>query len=253
MPRSGHHLLVNCLLKYYSENLSFPETHGHRTFSECREILHAGDFHYCEYYNHCRSMPCTDSLANFQKNHDFQNKVQNLWSNYYIIQYRHPLEHLIVLYEYSIIKGHELDKEVYDDKKRWLDFVYGAVPSKKKIKKYLKYWIKRISFMPDTPTILYWKNFANKWIINNKNPNTYFLPNSDFIQSPIEKLEEVIRFIDLQKSVNVDFLKEILTKIPMQNVRDITKFKFFTPRFFKKIERFLSDEMQKLNLRRTYF
>jgi len=52
-PRSGHHLLVDCLQEYFG-----------------------GEMRYCENYHHCNSVPCTDPLTNVQKTHDFDLDVK---------------------------------------------------------------------------------------------------------------------------------------------------------------------------------
>lgn len=52
-PRSGHHLLMDCLQEYFGEEM-----------------------HYCENYHHCNTVPCTDPTTNVQKTHDFDLDVK---------------------------------------------------------------------------------------------------------------------------------------------------------------------------------
>src|SRR5688572_24745728 len=59
-PRSGHHLLTNYLFKYFSGDVTFSDLAGHETAYRAKEIIAAGPLYYCEYYNHCRRIPCID-------------------------------------------------------------------------------------------------------------------------------------------------------------------------------------------------
>jgi len=87
-PRSGHHLLVNCLVRYFGNELSFDsrsvETGTDRSHFSC------GEFIYCEYYTHCRKIPCSNLKTTFQKSHDFDLTLPNIAGQYYIVQYRNP-------------------------------------------------------------------------------------------------------------------------------------------------------------------
>ena len=67
-PRSGHHLLVNFLQRYFG-----------------------GRFAYCEYYNHCQQQPCANPANNLQKSHDFGLELPADGAGDYLLQYRHPL------------------------------------------------------------------------------------------------------------------------------------------------------------------
>jgi len=99
--------------------------------SQCKDIISAGDFRYCEYYKHCKSIPCSDPIANFQKTHDFNGEVENSTSLYYIVQYRHPIEQIISHYEYIILREKEEGIATIDTKKRWIDFLFeGELPKK---------------------------------------------------------------------------------------------------------------------------
>jgi hypothetical protein len=67
-PRSGHHLLVSFLHRYFG----------------CQFI-------YCEYYNHCQQIPCANPANNLQKSHDFDLELPADGAGEYLLQYRHPL------------------------------------------------------------------------------------------------------------------------------------------------------------------
>ena len=56
-PRSGHHLLRQCLSLYFKD-----------------------DFHYCHYDHHCKSVPCTDPKNNMSKKY-----VENIKFLFFII------------------------------------------------------------------------------------------------------------------------------------------------------------------------
>src|SRR6187399_650150 len=67
-PRSGHHLLANCLLAYFGETPYVQKTTGE---SIIPELLGSWNFTYCEFYNHCNQVPCPCPTTTYQKNHDY--------------------------------------------------------------------------------------------------------------------------------------------------------------------------------------
>jgi len=82
--RSGYYLLLNLLLKYFSNNLNYTDTNGPDTYRVCKEILSAGNFHYC-----------ADIRTNFQKNHDLGLKLKKNQNFKYVIQFRHCLPSIV--------------------------------------------------------------------------------------------------------------------------------------------------------------
>jgi hypothetical protein len=66
-PRSGQHLFER-MIKHIS-------------------LYYKKEFSYCEYYNCCKKIPCTKKSI-FQKNHDFDLKLQLQKNDKFIILYR---------------------------------------------------------------------------------------------------------------------------------------------------------------------
>lgn len=248
MPRSGHHLLVNCLFKYFSEDMAYPVTSGRKTPDQCEKVLQAGKLHYCEYYNHCFTVPCTDPLTNFQKNHDFYGDLEKSNSSYYIVQYRHPLEFIVAHYEFMTAGRYNQDKDHLPGLLYWLRFIYGRPGG---IKKYLIHRFKNAKPVSAMPQISYWKDFANKWIINN-NDNTCYIFYNDLISDLEGTLENVIRFIDPATPIKKDLVKNIASGCSLRPKRDITEFRFYDPELFKQIEHYLSAEIEELGLYRYF-
>lgn len=93
MPRSGHHLLVRLLTKYYQDK-----------------------FIYCDYYgvhndNCCGQIPCInyidklkDGFVFMQKSHDHALRNRFLYGYKYIAQYRHPIPRSISNFQLYIKK-----------------------------------------------------------------------------------------------------------------------------------------------------
>ena len=243
-PRSGHHLLVNILLKYFSENIFFPEISDTKVDKQCNKVVCGGDFHYCEYYHHCRTSPCADPRTNFQKNHDFDGRVQNCRNNYYVIQYRHPLECLISFFEWwnARARKHKTSQE------DWFRFIYGN-PSKKLSLGHAKYWIKKnVLISYSHPFLQSWRFFVKKWIIENKNPNTYTLLYDDLIHNSLRKAEEVIKFINPEKLIKIELIRDVCKHTTRQKKRDITKYRYWDYKLFRNMERHCYKEIKILDL-----
>lgn len=104
-PRSGHHLLVNMLFKYFSKDVKYPEILGGETHGKGKEIIRAGNIYYCEFYAHCLTSFCTDPKTNFQKNHDADDLSLKNPDYYYIIQFRNPMHAITSFYNFELYGG----------------------------------------------------------------------------------------------------------------------------------------------------
>jgi len=243
LPRSGHHFLINCLLKYFSGDLSYPETDGRTPASSCCKVLEAGELFYCEFYSHCNKMPCSDERTNFQKTHN--KKIQNKQSNFYIIQYRHPLEYLVAHYEYVSKK-----RNISISENNWLNFLYRLKPFAPEDKEVNM--MKKAKIHSDASKIISWKDFVVKWVINNNNPNTYYLVFDHLINNTFNALVEVIRFIAPEHRIKKDFIKKVLQSNSPARKRDLSIFEFINTNVSKKMEKSACREMDLLNFK-NYF
>ncbi|MBW2046214.1 MAG: hypothetical protein JRI96_15265 [Deltaproteobacteria bacterium] len=219
-PRSGHHLLVNCLARYFGEDLLFDS----RSIESGKDRSHfsAGELVYCEYYHHCGQTPCADPKTNFQKNHDFGLKLENNLSYNYIIQYRHPIESIVSYYKFQTEYSHTIE----NNKQNWMSFFKKSM--------------------------VYWAGFTHKWIIKNKNPQTYYLLYFDLVNNPGVKLKEVIGFIRPSKKVNVKRLSTVVDKTGLRTSCKIKEFRFYDPRFFKEMERKVYKELELLSIKSIF-
>lgn len=171
-PRSGQHLTAR-FLNFYCEQ---------------RKI----NFSYCEYYNHCRQVPCNENRI-FQKNHDFGLNLSIDKNCKYLVLYRsNMIEQLesyfryhnferTVLPDLSTIAGK--DKLInYDDKKKLFNF----------IKKEKNYYF----------------NFLEKWVFNDLK-NILKIDYDKLIENPYEFCK-IIKFFyedDNSKKIVEEFLK----------------------------------------------
>jgi len=224
-PRSGHHLVVNVLLKYFSGNINFPITDGKKTDTECTEIIRAGGINYCEFYNHCQKTPCTDQTVNLQKNHDFNLSLANEENNRYIILIRNPLESLVSFFNFFLdlpIKQSIINGNVILDKKGWEDFA--------------------------TKEILFWKDFSNKWILNNRKVNFLFFTYEEILRNPLTSFICMMKFINHTLDIDIEFLQSIIKQMNIENKSILTNFIFYEESFFKKLENSVKEEIKILNM-----
>src|SRR4030042_821818 len=74
-PRSGHHMLVRLLTRYYAGELGPLQDSPKIQKLAAKHHYRAGKLCYCEYYDHCRTVPCSDTNTNFQKTHALDLKL----------------------------------------------------------------------------------------------------------------------------------------------------------------------------------
>ena len=253
IPRSGHHLLINLLFRYYSGDPNFPINDGTSRSWSFKEPVQAGDFYYCEYYKCCQSIPCSKAPANCQKNHDFDLDLEINSSYRYIVQYRHPLSYLVSFYNWRFLHGEIYGKDVKDSKDIWLEFI-GRKPSFTGddcfiscIKNYIL-WVKQSIGIYPPEKLQYWKSFIKKWIIDNNNSNAYVINYDDLINRPDAILKEVIHFISPSADIDERMINHIINGMEIKNRSDYKTFKYYDQKLFCKFERFVKNEMKLLSI-----
>lgn len=223
-PRSGHHLLVNVILKYFSGNVEYSETKGEMAESLCQNVLTAGELQYCEFYNHCKQTPCSDPKTNFQKNHDFYLELQPSDEFFYIILYRHPLDSLVSLYNYCLLNTLDvfLGSGVNFNKTGWENFA--------------------------RENIIFWKNFVGKWIIGRRSKNKLFISYEELTDLPLISFINIIKFIDPGSAVNLELLESAIKKVGTSKRHDIRQFQYYHEGFFSELEKSALTELKLLGI-----
>lgn len=192
-PRSGHGLLVRVLARYFSGDPDFKVDGGEPDI--------AGSFGYCEFYRHCRSVPCTDKRVTFQKNHDFDLRLPKHRHTWYLVQYREPLPAIISDYELQIRKGRISEED--DCERRFLQFLS-----------------KRLGF---------YALFKKKWVDPPVPSNICIIKYEELTVGPIESLRKAILFCEPDKSVDEAYLTSLVEKHTIAGKRDIRKFRYYRP------------------------
>ena len=163
-PRSGQHL-TECILKYLCES-------------------HGLDYSYCEYYNCCKSTPCSKKNL-FQKNHDFGlengGKVVSIDNNskYLVLYRKDPILQLESYYRFILSKYDTSLSYNYDD---LLKFVKGKLP--------------------------YYNNFIKKWV-NNDDSNILKVEYYEIINNVFDSSQKIFNHFYPEITIDESKLNEI--------------------------------------------
>lgn len=179
LPRSGHHLLVNCLIGYFE------------------------NFNYCNFYGCCKSLTC-DKNPVFQKNHDIpihdtKDKEVLPYLNPdsdipYIIQYRKDAQsQMNAMYRNIRMKG------IFGKNKRVSETEIRPFLDMQDYKKFCY------------ENRYYYHHFIQKWLVYNNNPKAYFLEYYDFLERPEFHLSNIIKIFD--DEINAEKLKNVIQSI----------------------------------------
>jgi len=267
IPRSGHHLLVDTLLKYYSGDIDFSINQGLKGTNPQNycEPIRAGDFCYCAFYKCCQSVPCAKGTTNCQKNHDLDLDLEYNPEWKYIIQYRAPLQFLTSFYNWRFVSAKIRNYTAVDSKEEWLNFIGHKAMVRHTFKKFLKgrysffkllrrcVFRLRQSFMTLTPTkLIYWKKFVYKWILDGKKTNRYVLNYDRLIGEPMTVMKEVVHFISPSEEIDGELLQKIIDKLDVRRRNDFKEFKYYDEEHFKKFEGMVSGEIEQLGLEKFY-
>lgn len=114
--------------------ISYPRSGQHLTSSILQKVLfaHSLPFSYCNYYRCCNQIPCRHRCI-YQKNHDFNNKLQICSDQKYIVLYRKDsIRQLEAFYRFHIKERNETTYNVEDACQFYLDRIdkYNAFISK---------------------------------------------------------------------------------------------------------------------------
>jgi hypothetical protein len=190
-PRSGQHLLQSILEYVYNE--------------------HNIKYSFCNFYNCCKRTPCKNG-ALFQKNHDFNNKIQ-------ITNNKH-----IILYRKDII----LQLESYY---RYHISVYNKPYNFNNLIKFIK------------NKSGYYNNFVKKWTTKTDNPNILVIEYYELINNPVFYTYKIFNFINpnlildtniIENIINVEF--KVRNKVSINNTNKIKELNKLEPELYDKIK-----------------
>lgn len=201
-PLSGHEELLDALLRYF--NLCDVSGSKKNWISSGR--ADAGPLKYCEYYNHCKEVGCSDKLVNFQKNNDFGGSLPLDQGYDYLILYRHPIENLIAYFEKS---GGETELA-------WKGFAL------KKVKE--------------------WKGFIKKWVLSAPDINSERFSYESLYHTPEAVLTKVLKYFVGDEEVIQENVKKAVHKLSPKST-DLQEFKFFDADFFNHLIELLREEL----------
>lgn len=189
-PRSGHHLMMSGLFKYFERNPEFKDPFHYDLGRNYKSLFRAGPIVYCEYYTHCGKLPCPE--GNFQKNHDFNLKT-NQDERFMIIQYRKSAIKAALSFLEAKIKA-KLIANTKKDRRQFFD-------------KHMDFWYK----------------WQKKWAFL-VSKEVYTLPYEDFLSDPFERFFEVIHFVKPDEKVDQSLLSKVIENL---NIVERRQFKLF--------------------------
>jgi len=169
-------LLTNYLFKYFSGDPAFQDLAGHETRRRAKEVVAAGPLQYCEYYHHCRSIPCVDPRVNLMKFHDRSRRQPSEELAHIIVQVRNPLLSIRSFYAFQ----HKRAPRDCDD---FLEML--------------------------RPELAYWSGFVEKWVLT-PHPSRLVIRYDDLILDPSVTLARAIRFLQPGRPVDDDLLRRCI-------------------------------------------
>ncbi|WNJ16421.1 hypothetical protein [Pontibacter sp. G13] len=211
-PRSGHHLLLNLLLQYYSGDTNFPRTNGSTVSEVCKQHIIAGELRYCEYHIHCGQVGCIDPRANFQKNHDFDLTVPISQKFRYLIQFRSPL--------YSLTSYFNMFHQG-KPKKAWEGFARLKLD--------------------------YWKGFVDKWVLSDISAERMILDYDHLVTDPHQALTQVVSFMNPEGSTNDALISQILEGYSVRPSKALNDFIHYDEKFFAQLQEEVAPYLQKIS------
>ena len=159
--------------------VSFPRSGQHLFERICRHIFlyYGKNFSYCEFYECCRKIPC-EKKSIFQKNHDFNLRLNFETNDKFIVLYRKDkIKQLESYYRFEC----EYKKDFYNSQ---IDYTNSKVFDN------LIKFIKRKN--------KYYKSFVNKYISSNKYPNSLIIEYDEFVTNQYEQILRIINYFEIQ-------------------------------------------------------
>jgi hypothetical protein len=192
-PRSGHHLLVNALGRYFSDDMTFD--------SNRKAAFTAGELVYCEHYSHCRRVPCGDPRTNFQKNHDFQLRLGQEEQGVYLVQIRDPMPAITSRFELEVARG-----RIQNSRQRWEEFAPRNVE--------------------------YWRGFRHKWARGKTSFSRLIIDYDDLITDPASWVRAATKYFSPEHTPDEDRLRRVIESLDVGRKSEVESFRFHDERQF---------------------
>lgn len=220
-PRSGQHLLIWILQKYFSKN---PEFNGHNP----QKVVKAGDFYACQRggNNHCDFYPCADLRTTYQAQHlvysfdgRFDTPIENKSANY-LLQYRNPIYSVLSLVGY----GNE-----------------GTVRTPEE---YLEIII---------DTVFWWRIWVNRWVIpyvSLNASNRLLVKYEDLVNNPKNTIPKVIKYIEPNEEIDFELLDKVIANLDICPKHGIEEYKYYPEqkKLLQVLEKVAEKELDRLHL-----
>lgn len=229
-PRSGTQLLLWTLLKYFSENINYPDYDGQNqqyksflgqtqtlnqaleTMAPMGKVWFAGkviyrDIAFNERWEHVEA----SMLHSHGENIPFQNDP----TSRYILQYRNPIEASI-----SLIRT-------------WPE---AAKTNSEHVALELQIQVKK------------WEDWMVKWVDNNKEDNTYRLEYSDFIRNFEYHIRSILLF--LHAEIKEDFLIELIKLMAVKRYHVLQEDQLFLDYYpiLEKLQKGIESKLQQYSI-----
>jgi hypothetical protein len=185
--------------------ITFPRS-GHNLLHQLLKHVLQKNFSYCEYYSHCRQIPCVNN-AQFQKNHDFDLDLPIDKSVKYIVQYRHPYESIASFYSFDLFHN-KIENDHIDTWRNYLN-----------------------------EKLVYYLEFMKKWATPNDPKQFLHVKYSDLIHSTQATLWRVIKFSKLDKKVSKEKTYHSASQIVINRPKHCSEFKFFNENDLSMVNR----------------
>lgn len=205
-PRSGVSIFCKILEDYYAEKKK------------------DNTAYFCNWIGCCSHKQCCPKSTKYDldflymKRHDFNGRTKNIEDKdiIYVILYRKSaLEQMNAYFRYS----HD-NKKFHEPDRRKEDY--------QKCGKRDKF----IAALQRKNHFAYHNSFTKKWIMNNKNPNTYYLEYDEFMSDPLKHMTKILSNFD--EVVDVERLSEILKKFDVRKRFDIKESVYYIEDFNEK-------------------
>ena len=192
-PRSGHHLAVRLLSRYFSRDLQVL-----REGYELPGLLVASPFVWCEFYRHCQTVGCVDPRVTAQKSHDFDLRLVPPEGWQVVVQLRNPVPAIASHYRLLVSQG-----KLWDSYLTWRYHLYKD--------------------------LRYYRRFVEKWICGPLGQNALLLEYDALLEAPAEQLCRLAHQIAPGRPVDRAFAERVVAVEKVARRSHLRAFPYYEP------------------------